>query len=91
MSGRSVVGGPWSLNNPVPVVQVAGPPPNVQGWYPPTTANPLAVAVVSGPATTEQQPGEPEVRQAGIDEAPQDGRVYARRNGQWVAIGGQQG
>jgi hypothetical protein len=68
----------------MPVVEVAGPPPNVEGWYPPTLANPLAVYIVSAPLG-QTRPGE-----AGIDEAPQDGRVYARCRGQWVPIGVQQ-
>ena len=49
--------GPWTADNPLPVVQVAGPPPNVQGHYPPTVDNPLAVYVVpSGTPSANPQP-----------------------------------
>jgi hypothetical protein len=81
MSGaRTPLGGPWTADNPLPVVEVAGPPPNVEGWYPPTVDNPLPVYIVTMAGA--------EIRQI-VEDAPHDGRVYGRRNGAWVAIGVQ--
>ena len=82
MSGPKTLGGPWTADNPLPVVEVAGTPPNVDTWYPPTVDNPLPVYVVTGTLRTEAQPA---VQY--IEDAPHDGRVYARKDGQWVPIG----
>jgi hypothetical protein len=46
MSGPRTLSGPWTADNPLPVTQVAGPPPNVEGWYPPTVESPLPVYIV---------------------------------------------
>jgi hypothetical protein len=88
------IGGSWSEDNPLPVVQVTAQPPNVQHYYPPTVDNPIPVYVVRGnlvvdprPAAPEQPAERPPDARQYIEEAPQDGRVYARRNGQWVPIG----
>jgi hypothetical protein len=77
--------GPWTTANPLPTVQVAGTPPNVDTWYPPTVNNPLPVVVVTRAATTNEF-----VEAALIEDAPQDGRLYARCNGAWVPIGVQE-
>jgi hypothetical protein len=84
MNGPATLGGPWTADNPLPVTQVAGAPPNVQGYYPPTVDNPLPVYIVSGAVGATQTP-EP----SGIGEPPDDGRVYARKHGAWVPIGVQ--
>jgi hypothetical protein len=60
-----------------PIIQRAGDPPNVQGWYPPSITNPLPVYFVTRRAGPTR---------AGIEDAPQDSRVYGRCNGRWVAI-----
>jgi hypothetical protein len=77
--------GPWTTANPLPTVQVAGPAPNVDGWYPPTTNNPLPVVIVTRAAAEARPAGE-----VILEDAPHDGRLYARRNGEWVPIGVQQ-
>jgi hypothetical protein len=85
MSGPKTIGGPWTADNPLPVVEVTNTPPNVRHWYPPTVDDPLPVYIVTG-ARVATFPAEP----APIEDAPHDGRVYARRNGEWVPIGVQQ-
>jgi hypothetical protein len=60
-----------------PVVVRAGVPPDVDDWYPPTILDPLPVVFVA--------------RRAGIEDAPQDGRIYGRCNGRWVPIDGSPG
>ena len=126
MSGHHTLGGPWTVDHPLPVTQVAGAPQPVAGFFPPTVDNPIPVHIVSSDGNTEniQEPpdaelygrrgpsgsggwdlipahpvggppgGRPPLAEAGrgvaiIEDAPHDGRVYARKNGAWVAIGVQ--
>jgi hypothetical protein len=86
MSGPRTLGGPWTVDNPLPVTQVAGEPPNVEGWFPPTVDNPLPVYIVT--TLTADVAGRGSV--AIVEDAPRDGRIYARKDGAWVAIGVQE-
>jgi hypothetical protein len=77
--------GPWTADNPLPVVEVTAVPPAVEHWYPPTVDNPLPVYIVARAGAEARPAGE-----VILEDAPHDGRVYARRNGEWVPIGVQQ-
>jgi hypothetical protein len=82
MSG---IRGPWTEDHPLPVIEIKGrEPPKVERYFPPTADNPLPVYIVHG------KPDHPVAAEMGIEDAPHDGRVYARRNGAWVPIGVQQ-
>jgi hypothetical protein len=85
MSG---IRGPWTEDHPLPVIEIKGAsPPKVEHYFPPTADNPLPVYIVHGkPDKPEQGPAEP----APLEDAPRDGRIYARRNGEWIPIGVQQ-
>jgi hypothetical protein len=85
MSG---IRGPWTEDHPLPVVEIKGKsPPKVEHYFPPTVDNPLPVYIVHG---NPDKPGQTPAGRAIIEDAPHDGRVYARCRGEWVPIGVQQ-
>jgi hypothetical protein len=57
MSGPHTLGGPWTIDNPLPVIQVTGTPQPVAGFFPPTVDNPMPVYIVpSGTPSGSPQP-----------------------------------